>query len=352
MSVRYVKDFEFDPAFGFTGSAKGRADARNHPADADDNEYGDGSYVETPPKLAKEKAKGGRIKRAAGGAVEQAGKDVHNYYAERNEQQRGEIQREPVDGDGGGTLNRTMGRMFRDNEGNEYPDNSGELPEHGMARGGRATGKPSTSHAGDPQGYAMGGAPDMMLTGRPTGVPMMGGAPGVAPAAGPMAQAPAPMGPRPSPLAQGGGEQGPLANATVTMPVHDAARLAHGLVQAGRVGGIRQAIGNSAAARGAAQARAAALAPGAAGSPAAAPPAPVQPSGVPAMAHGGHHITAAQRHRLPASELGLPAREGYPLDTPGRARSALSRASANASPAEQATIRRKVHARYPSIGKK
>ena len=78
------------------------------------------------------------------------------------------------------------------------------------------------------------------------------------------------------------------------------------------------------------------------------------------MAHGGH-ITAAQRHRLPSSEFGLPGKgsgpEGkgsgsYPIDTPGRARSALSRASANASPAEQTAIRRKVHARYPNIGKK
>lgn len=76
------------------------------------------------------------------------------------------------------------------------------------------------------------------------------------------------------------------------------------------------------------------------------------------MKRGGH-ITAAQRRELPTSEFGLPGHgtgpEGkgsgsYPIDTPGRARSALSRASANASPAEQATIRRKVHARYPSIG--
>lgn len=286
MAIRYVKDFEFPSDFGFTGSATGRKDARNHPADADDNEYGDGSYVEKPPQLAKEK---------------------------------------------------------------------------GLARGGRATGKPSTAHAGnDPKGYADGGAmtgapmaPTQMPGGRPMGVPGMGGAPGVAPMAGPMAQAPAPMGPRPSPLAQGGGGGGgPLANATMTMPVHDAARLAHGLVQAGRVGGIRQAIGNAAAARGAAMGRMAAMSPGAAGAPAAAAPQPPQQQGVPAMAHGGHHITAAQRHRLPSSEFGLPAKEGYPIDTPGRARSALSRASANASPAEQAEIRRKVHARYPSIGKK
>lgn len=332
MAIRYVKDFEFPSDFGFTGSAAGRKDARNHPSDADDNEFGDGSYVENPPKLAKEKAKGGPIRRAQGGATS----DDYDWQDYRNS-------------DGSKTLGGNYNMDKADaNAAHEYAtkkaedarDNPGAV-EGGYRRGGRTKAK----------GYDMGG-PAQMPTGRPTGVPGMGGAPGVAPMAGPVAQAPAPMGPRPSPLAQGGGGGGPLANATMTMPVHDAARLAHGLVQAGRVGGIRQAIGNAAAARGAAMGRMAAMSPGAAGAPAAAAPQPPQQQGIPAMAHGGHHITAAQRHRLPASEFGLPAKEGYPIDTPGRARSALSRASANASPAEQAEIRRKVHARYPSIGKK
>jgi hypothetical protein len=225
MAPRFLKpgeDFHFDPAFGFTGSARGRHDAMSHPGNPDDNEYGDGSFVENRPALAKEK---------------------------------------------------------------------------GLARGGRAQGKPSPAHAyNDPKGYQAGG-PAMPMPGRPTGVPAMGNAapPGPAPAAGPMARAPAPMAPRPSPLAQGA-EPGPLANASVTMPVHDAARLAHGLVQAGRVGGIRQAIGNAAAARGAAAARMAALAPGAAGSPVAAAPAPVAQQGVPAMAKGGKFIQGAISH--------------------------------------------------------
>lgn len=73
------------------------------------------------------------------------------------------------------------------------------------------------------------------------------------------------------------------------------------------------------------------------------------------------HITAAGRRALPSSDFALPGKgtgpEGkgsgsYPIDTPGRARSALSRASANASPAEQATIRRKVSAKYPGMGHK
>lgn len=337
MAIRYIKpgeDFHFDPAFGFTGSAAGRKDARNHPADADDNEYGDGSYVENPPKLAKEKAKGGPIRRAQGGDVDPY--DVAGVKRPPSSQEQIDAIRMRTD-----------------------------MPQYGKpvdkARGGRAPGKPSTAHMGDdPKGYADGGAmtgapmaPTQMPGGRPMGVPDMGGAPppGMASAAGPMARAPAPINAAASPLAQRA-QSGPLDNATMTMPVHDAARLAHGLVQAGRVGGIRQAIGNAGAARGAAMGRMAAMSPGAAGAPAAAAPQPPQQQGIPAMAHGGHHITAAQRHRLPSSEFGLPAKEGYPIDTPGRARSALSRASANASPAEQAEIRRKVHARYPSIGKK
>ena len=69
-------------------------------------------------------------------------------------------------------------------------------------------------------------------------------------------------------------------------------------------------------------------------------------------------INAAQRRALPASDFGLPGKgtgpEGkgpgsYPLDTPGRARSALSRISAHGTPAEQATIKRKVAAKFPSI---
>ena len=72
------------------------------------------------------------------------------------------------------------------------------------------------------------------------------------------------------------------------------------------------------------------------------------PRPTPAVAEGGH-ITAAERHALPASEFGLPG-EHYPLDTKARARSALSRASANATPAQQKTIRAKVHREYPSIG--
>ena len=225
MAPKYLaKDepFRFPAEFGFTGSAQGRHDAMNHPADADDNEYGDGSFVEKRPALAKEPgmARGGPIRRALGGDVDPSNPSQYQQPTQ-------------------------------------------------MARGGR----------GKAKGYQDGGPAMPMPTGRPTGVPTPIQAPGRAPGAGPMAAMPPPQMPS-SPLAQGA-DGGPMSRATMTIPVHDAARLAHGLVQAGRLGGIRQAVGNAAAARGAAQARMAALAP------AAAPPAPVAQQGVPGMAQGG-----------------------------------------------------------------
>lgn len=69
-------------------------------------------------------------------------------------------------------------------------------------------------------------------------------------------------------------------------------------------------------------------------------------------------LSASDRNRMPSSEFALPGRgEGkngkgsgsYPVNDKAHARAALSRASANASPAEQATIRRKVHERFPDI---
>jgi hypothetical protein len=70
-------------------------------------------------------------------------------------------------------------------------------------------------------------------------------------------------------------------------------------------------------------------------------------------------ITASRRNALPRSEFALPGKGAgpqgkgsgaYPIDTPGRARNALARGAQHASPGELATIKRKVHAKYPSIG--
>lgn len=54
-------------------------------------------------------------------------------------------------------------------------------------------------------------------------------------------------------------------------------------------------------------------------------------------------ITAARRASLPASAFALPEQRKYPLDTPGRARNAVSRAAQNLSPAMAARVAAKAH---------
>jgi hypothetical protein len=70
------------------------------------------------------------------------------------------------------------------------------------------------------------------------------------------------------------------------------------------------------------------------------------------------HLSASQRRALPSKDFALPGKgkgpEGkgsgaYPINDEGHAKAALSRAAANASPAEQATIKAKVHAKYPGM---
>lgn len=72
-------------------------------------------------------------------------------------------------------------------------------------------------------------------------------------------------------------------------------------------------------------------------------------------------LSTAERNALPSSDFALPGkgkgpqRKGagsYPINDRGHARTALSRAAANASPAEQAEIKRKVHEKYPDMGRK
>ena len=76
------------------------------------------------------------------------------------------------------------------------------------------------------------------------------------------------------------------------------------------------------------------------------------------FAQGGD-ITAAERKALPRGEFALLGHGtgssgkgpgSYPIDTKARARNALARGAQHASPSELATIRRKVHAKYPDIG--
>lgn len=69
-------------------------------------------------------------------------------------------------------------------------------------------------------------------------------------------------------------------------------------------------------------------------------------------------LNMKEREKLPKRDFALPGKgkgkEGkgsgsYPIDTPGRARAALSRGAANASPKEDAEIKRKVREKFPSM---
>jgi hypothetical protein len=59
--------------------------------------------------------------------------------------------------------------------------------------------------------------------------------------------------------------------------------------------------------------------------------------------------TKSGRAAMPASDFGLPAQRRYRIDDPAHARDALGRAKANATPVQQAQIRKRVAAKYPSM---
>lgn len=59
-------------------------------------------------------------------------------------------------------------------------------------------------------------------------------------------------------------------------------------------------------------------------------------------------LTSRARNALPTKDFAGKDRS-YPINDPNHARAALSRASQNASPAQQKTIKAKVHAKYPGI---
>lgn len=61
-------------------------------------------------------------------------------------------------------------------------------------------------------------------------------------------------------------------------------------------------------------------------------------------------LTAATRNALPSSDFALPGRR-YPIEDKSHAQNALARVSQYGSPEERATVRRKVAAKYPEMGK-
>lgn len=61
-------------------------------------------------------------------------------------------------------------------------------------------------------------------------------------------------------------------------------------------------------------------------------------------------LSSAERKALPKSDFALAGRR-YPIENASHARNAEARVAQHGTPAEKATVRAKVHARYPSIGK-
>lgn len=60
-------------------------------------------------------------------------------------------------------------------------------------------------------------------------------------------------------------------------------------------------------------------------------------------------LTAKARKAIPTGEFALPGRR-YPIEDRSHARNALARVSQRGTSAEKATVRRKVHAKYPGMG--
>jgi hypothetical protein len=59
-------------------------------------------------------------------------------------------------------------------------------------------------------------------------------------------------------------------------------------------------------------------------------------------------LTTRGRRRMKAKQFALPGKR-YPLNDARHARNALARVAQHGTPAEKATVRRKVKARFPSI---
>jgi hypothetical protein len=62
-------------------------------------------------------------------------------------------------------------------------------------------------------------------------------------------------------------------------------------------------------------------------------------------------LTTARRAALPTKTFAGPKRS-YPIPDPSHARNELSRVSQFGSPAVKSAVRAKVHAKFPSIGKR
>ena len=62
-------------------------------------------------------------------------------------------------------------------------------------------------------------------------------------------------------------------------------------------------------------------------------------------------LTSKKRKGLKKSTFAIPGQRKYPIPDKSHARNALARVSEYGTPAQKAEVRRKVHAKFPGIGK-
>ena len=62
-------------------------------------------------------------------------------------------------------------------------------------------------------------------------------------------------------------------------------------------------------------------------------------------------LSTKARNQLPSGDFAFPKERRYPLEDKAHARNALARVSQFGSQSEKETVRSKVHAKYPDIGK-
>jgi len=60
-------------------------------------------------------------------------------------------------------------------------------------------------------------------------------------------------------------------------------------------------------------------------------------------------LTTGERNSLPDADFAVPSKRAYPIDTPARARDALSRVSHNGTPEEKKMVCEAVAKRWPKI---
>lgn len=299
------QNYTFSTKFGFTGSAAGPKPALNQPEDFDDNEYGNGTYVENLQgrALAKEKgyAQGGSVKAPMRGktrnddSTEEAANGAG--FPVVTESMTEAASAPPAQGHKrGGRIKLAMGGNPRRSRGDDdWTDNLSRVrPATGDTDNSMERKPPDNARSRDVDTGSLYQHRDHYDEHLPADRNMRSGGP-VKKAAGGEMPGPAPA-------------QGAMSRATISMPVGDAAKAVKGTFQAGRAMGAKQALS-----RAVRPVHPQVGPPGATTALGAAPPPPVARSGIPTMAKGGHWIAGATQNKGALHrQLGVPAGDKIP----------------------------------------